>query len=243
MLRDYTKFFIRLGIALAIFFILANLIDNRYIILGIFAGLALIFIIIGLLSTKNHSGYLEIVLKPYMHYERIEKLKDHKDVYNLLKAYGLYYEGNTEQAKQLFAQVSYQEVSNNKRLDLTYRIVQLGILFEENDVEEYKRVYNKALTDTIFLKNKMNKDIFKVKEYILEEKYEEAIELAVIIIPKTQPRLFIVELEYYLARAYFELNRLDDCNAVCEFIHERDYQVKYTELCRQYLVQMNRTIY
>lgn len=243
MIKAYFKFFIRLGIVIGLYFILNSFITNRLIILGIFVVIATIYVVIAMMNTKNYSGYLEIVLNPEMHYSKIETVRDEKDKYNLLKAYGLYYEGKFDEAKVLFDSVSYQVISKDRRLDFTYYVVKLGLLYEENNIDEYKATYQKAVEDNIFLKVRIHKDIFKVKEYVLDKKFEEAIELAVLVIPKVKPRLYMIELEYLLAKSYYELNKLDDCNAVSEFISEKDYKVMFTDLCRQFLIQMNRTIY
>lgn len=243
MFKTYVKFFIRLGIVIALYFMLSNFIENRMIILGIFVAIAAVYLIFAIKNTKNYAAYLEIVVNPQLHYEKIENLKDDSNKYNLLKAYGLYYEGKFDEARSVFNSVNYQTVSDDKRLDFVYTVVKLGLLFEEKQLEEYKATYSKAVEEKIFLKVRVNKDIFKVKEYVLEEKYEDAIELAILIIPRVQPRLFVVELEYLLAKSYFELNKLDDCNAVSEFISEKDYKVMFTDLCRQFLIKMNRQVY
>lgn len=242
MLKAYIKFTLQLIIVIGAYFLLDYYLPNSRYILYIYIGLALPFLFWGLLSSKNYTGYLDTVVKPDLFYESIQKYKSDKaDIYHLLLAYGNYYEGKTEDAKNYFSKVKYQEIDKDPKLDLVYYIVQLGLSFEEGDLINYSKTYQKALDERVFAKAKLNKDIFKVKEFVLEKKYDDAIELAFIVIPQTKKRLYIMELEYLLAVAYYETNRLDDCNAVCEFVSEKDHKVKFTDLCRAYLAKMNRT--
>lgn len=244
MIKTYTIFFLRLLIVIGLYYGLEQLGVERWIILIILLGVLSVFIIYGLSKTKSYSGYLEVVLKPTMHYEAIEHLREsNKDYFNLLKAYGLYYQGFHEEARRYFNLVQYSNVSSNAKLDATYYTVKLGLLYEEGNKDEYRRIYQISLDENIFLKVRIHPDIFKVKEFVLLEQYDDAIELAMLVIPKAKPRLLIIELEYLLALSYFKTNRLDDCNAVCEFISEKDYQVVFTELCREFLIKMNTRVY
>ena len=183
MIKTYTVFFIRLFIVIGLFFVLEQLGVDRRITSAVLLGVLSIYIIYAISKTKSYTGYLDVVLKPIMHYEAIEHLKEsNKDYYNLLKAYGLYYQGLYEESKRYFDMVSYPEVSSNNSLDARYFIVKLGLLYEAGNKGEYNTVYQKALEEKVFIKANIHPDVCKVKEFILNEQYDNAIELAVLII-------------------------------------------------------------
>ncbi len=81
----------------------------------------------------------------------------------------------------------------------------------------------------------MDHQVFEIPKYILEERYEEIVELLIELIPQQKKKYVVLELEYYLAIAYMKLGNLKDARAVLEFVSSKKYQIFYVERCLELL--------
>lgn len=237
----YLKIFAQMGAALLLYWGLNSLIDNNVIVIAILIGIIFLIIIYGIyVIGGNPADLLEIVVDYPKYILHIEKYNEEPSKYHLLKAYGLVYAGKFDEARTEYANVAVKDLKENKHLVFIKTVVDLKFAFENQNADLFKGILFKATEDKVFENVELPNDLFKAHLAILEADYKKAEKLCKEVIPVIKKRLFIIELEYLLAVSYFELNKLDDCSAVCEFVVEKNYQVEFTEKCSVMYNKVNR---
>lgn len=240
MTRNYIILSIQIVIGFGIYYLLTSLIENNLIVLAILLGVALIFVVYGLFQSKNPADVLEIMSDTDKYLDGIEKHKEKPNKYHLLRAYGLIHAGKFEDAKNEYRLITDQEQLKDKHLKFIDTVLNLKIAYQDGNTSLYKGIFNKAVEDEVFKNVNVSDEMFLVHLQMLQGKNKDAEETAKKVIPTIKKRIYIIELEYLLAVSYYNQNKLEDCNAVCEFVIERDFNVIYTSLCQKMHNTLNK---
>jgi tetratricopeptide (TPR) repeat protein len=221
-------------IVIAVYYILSTYIKNLYVLLGIFVASGLVIIFFRALFIRNEADLLEVLVDPEKHFESIKRFENKDDnKYNLLYAYGLSYTGKYEEASASLEKVNYNDIASSNNLHYVYTVTKLHLLYNNKDAGQYKSVYQNAIAYNVFNKVDIPGVVFEAHSLLLDGQSAKAEELLRENIPKVRKRILIIELEYLLALAYYNQNKVEDCNAVTNFIIEKNYPVVYTTLCKE----------
>ena len=148
-------------------------------------------------------------------------------------AYGYVHAGMYDEAQSYFSK-------KDKNLIFAYTATEIKLIYNKDNRDLLEGLINQAIENNVFKNVNVTNDLFRVHLYILDEKYEFAEELAKDVIPTLKKRVYIFELEYLLALAYYEQNKLDDCHAVTDFVIEKNNNLIYTSLCQKLNDKINR---
>lgn len=219
-----------------LYYLLASYIENTYVLLGVIIVIGVVVIFVRSLFIRNDADILEALVKPDAYFEFINKfeIKD-SNKFNTLKAYGLSYTGEYDEAQVLLDKVVYKDIRTSSNLHYVYYVTQLHLAYYNKDRILYNEKLDEAIGLRVFQKVEIPDESFQVHSLLLDGQSEEAEELLKITIPKIKKRILVIELEYLLALAYSNQNKMDDCKAVCEFIIEKNYPTVHTTLCKELL--------
>lgn len=239
MSRKNVIWIIQVLVVVGLYYILSTYITNLYLLLGIFVVAGIVIILIRSIFIHNDSDILEVLVHPDKHFDYIMKYKDKdENRYNLLYAYGLTYIGKFDEALEAINKVQYDDIKTSANLHYDYHVTKLHLAYNNKDRGGYKESYDFANSFNVFQKVDIPKEAFEAHLLLLSGYSDQAEELLKKIIPKIRKRILIVELEYILALAYFNQNKMEDCKAVCEFIVEKKHPVVYTTLCEELLTKV-----
>lgn len=236
MLKDFLKLIFKIALILGVYYVLSIFIDDLYIVIGVSVITipAIIYNVIGnskyvyeLEDLCNSSNFLEKVKKVYIRKE--------ESIYNCYLAYAHIYQGDFDEAALAISKIIKDKITKNNKALQIYYIVLLKLAFEEENLEKFNTVYREFQMIELHKKEKISHQVFEIPKYILEERYEETVELLSELIPQQAKKYVIIELEYYLAIAYLKLKNYKDAKAVLEFVSNKKYQVFYVERCKELL--------
>ena len=236
-MKKYIRLFLQVAFALLVYFMLASVLSDTWLIIIFVA--AFIFILwFTNRGGKDHTYCLDLfcdVNKHLMYTEK--KLKGKKEsLYILYKAYGDLYNGETEGIEEQLHRINIEDLKIKDRY--IFEEVKLKLLYNNKDIDQYsiklteinngefKEIYQNELL------------ILKGLLYLLEEKYDELVELMFEIIPKQKESYRVIELEYYLALAYIAQDKDEDAVAVLEFITKRDFKIYFVTKGKELLDQL-----
>ncbi len=236
MIRNSLKITITFILLLIAYYILNIYFDDMviiFIILTITVPIALYSIVM----KGSYEFKLEVLCDPDSYLEVIQKKYANKDesIYNTYLAYAYLYQGNFAEASMAIKKVDKNIVQQKSKDNTVYYMILLKLAFNEQDLEKFNALFQK-FQDIELEKNTMiDFRVFEIPKYIMEERYEEIVELLIELIPRQTKRYLIIELEYYLALAYIELGKIEDATAVLEFISKKKYRIFYVEKCQELL--------
>ena len=234
MTKNLVKFFIQLFVIVLLYYLFAEY-GLSYLFAILAAVVFVAFIIFNQGKSRNKEIYLEVGCDAQRYLDTLEKLHretDNQNVYRLSRAYGLIYKGQIDEARILFQDVHFDEIAKKEKYEPIYLRTKAKLAYEAGD-----QVTLKAMLDELALAEdpkehyEITKDYLRILTLLLQERYEEAIAILVETIPAQHRRVHIVELEYYLAYAYYKDGRIEDAVAVTEFIVKKGYRVHYSDLC------------
>jgi hypothetical protein len=234
-MKQYGIWMIQLLIIFGIYYVLQQYIDSQFIIIVIAVVVGILGIVARAVIVHNQADILEVLVDVDKHMKSIERYKDkekQQNTYQLLLAYGYTYSNKLLSAQDALNKVDYEEIKHNRHLHYAYFATKLNLLYNNKDIMGYKETLEKANMYNVFRVVDIPKEAFEVQLLILESKHQKAIDLAKEVIPKVRKRLLIVELEYLLALAYKNLNHKEDALAVADFMWNKNYNVKYTQFCK-----------
>jgi hypothetical protein len=240
MFKTYGKITLQLAIGFALYYLLNYFIEDKLIVIAVLLSIVAIFLTYGILQSKNPADVLEIMIDYDRYIKHIERFKEDQNKYNLLKAYGLVHHGDYDTARSTYALITDTKQLEDKHLKFIDTAINLKFAYNADNLGLYTGIYTKAVEDGVFKEVNLHDDVFKVHLKMLERKYLDAEEVAKEVIPGLKKRIYIIELEYLLAKAYFEQNKLDDCSAVTEFVVDKGFNVVYTKLCEEMHQKVNR---
>ena len=235
MNRQTIKFIVQVLLGFGFYYLMITLIEDRTIVLIILLSIAAIFIIYGLLRSKNPADYLEVLCDADKLLDQAERMNNKPNKQRLLKAYGLIHKGNYDEAKAIYQGITDQDHLKDVHLKFIDTAYQLKVAFNDENQALFSGIYNQAVTDNVFKNVNLHDDVFNVHMNVLDKRYSKAIELAKEVIPTIKKRVYIIELEYLLAYSYNKERKTEDAKAVCEFVTEKNFNVVYTELCQDLL--------
>lgn len=231
MTTNILKFFVQLTVIIVLYYIFAQF-ELQYVFLVIASVLVVLFVVFNRNQNKMQEIYLEIACDATRYFEKLEKNhkeKDDMNIFQLQQAYGLVFQGKFEEAQRYLSNVQYDQLEQQEKYQTIYKRVQAKLAFEEKDEPELKRLLNIVVEEEIV--DELLRDYIKVMILILREEYEQAIALLMDTIPIQRTRVYIIELEYYLAYCYVQFNQQDDALAVLEFVVKKGYRIVYTDTC------------
>jgi len=241
MFKMYGKVILQVGVAFLIYYALRTVIESDLIIIGILVGIIVAVILYGVLFlSRNPADLLDIVCNVEKYNVYIEKFKDDENIYSLLKAYGYIHTGSIVEARESFNKVNKELLKKEKNIIFIKTAIELELKYDENDTQGFYLLLEKAKEEKVFVNVLVPNEIFDVHLEMLNKNYSKAEEVAKEVIPNIKKRLYVIELETLLAESYFEQNKLDDCSAVSEFVVEKNYNLKYTEICKKMFEKVNR---
>ncbi len=236
--KSLIKYFVQVTIALGLYFLFVIYLDMKWPFILILVVVALGFLVFNVKNTKNGEPLLELQCDAQKYLDFIEeKYQEDPNQYHLSKAYALLFKGENDQAKEEFLKVDKSSIDKKSKFLPIYIRIEIMLAYYENDKQKLKRLLDD--TSIPFEENELLKDYIKVFILLIEERYEETISLLVDIIPMQEQRVHIIELEYYLAYAYYKFNQLDDAKAVIAFIIGKNHKVVFTKLCDELHEKMN----
>lgn len=217
-------------IGIIIYYILSSYIKDRALLIGAILLIGIVFIAIRAMFIANDADVLEVLINPEQFFESIKKFENRdKNRYNTLYMYGLTYTGEFDKAEMLLSGIVYPDIRTSRNLHYDYYVSKLHLLYNNKEKSEYKNIYKEAKEKKVFQKVGVSPDAFLPHLLILENDNEKAIEILKNVIPNIQKKILIIELEFILAKAYYNLNKTIDCKAICEFIIKKNHPIVYTE--------------
>jgi hypothetical protein len=217
---------LKVVVIILLYYILDALFDDTVIIIVLVSFILLYILYILIFKTRDNQkleimcdapGYLFLLTKKY---------SKRKHVYSdLYFAYGYVYHGEFDKASELIAKYDETNLSEENRY-IWYNI-KFKIAYNNNDRNTYMDLYRRLKESSMSKKYLNELDVAKAPIYILEENYEDLITYLMDLIPKQLKRFRIVELEYYLALAYYKSNWKEDATAITEFMLKKNYQIVY----------------
>lgn len=239
MIKMYAKVLLQAGAAVGLYYLLHMFIENDIVIVVILFSVVIAIMVYGIYAIDSSpADLLDISVDPDKFETKIEKYKNDTSKYQLLKAYSLVHRGEYDKAKVEYSKVT--TTFSKKHEVFIKTAIDLKFAFNNNNKDLFRGILTKAIDESVFEKVNVPNDTFKVHQHVLDKKYKEAEELAKEVIPTIKKRLYIIELEYLLALSYFEQNKLDDCDAVCDFVIHKDYKLQYTDLCKEMYKKINK---
>ena len=222
--------------AIIIYYVLSSIVKNNLILLGIVLVAGALIIVARSMFIHNDAFDFEMKMNPELYFESIKKfeVKD-KNKYNTLLSYGLSYIGETERSKQIHEKIVYGDIKTSANLRYQYYVAKLHLIYNNKDEAEYKTTYEEAKSSGVFRKVDIPQEAFEVHLLSLKEKHEVVEDLLLQIIPQIRKRILVIELEYILAVTYYNLNKIEDCKAVCEFVIKKNHPTVHTKLCSELL--------
>ncbi len=228
-MRKGVKVYLFQVLVLASLVVLYDVTKSLPLLIGIIVLISAGYIIYGLYFKIRPLPYLEKIVNPDVYMEYIEnKVKKRALLYYpLYKAYGLIYQNKMEEAIAVYSESTLETRDFDEDLFRVNTLVEAHIYYYQKDkqalVDLEKRIEGHkhrtfALGQTIVL--------FR---HLIAEEYYKAKELLLLLIPEYKTRLHIVEMEYYLALCYVQLNNETDALAVINFMLEKRYPLFYTQ--------------
>ncbi|MBN2604396.1 MAG: hypothetical protein JXR62_01075 [Bacilli bacterium] len=220
------SFMVKVIVIILLYYILDALFDDTIIIIVLVSFILLYILYILIFKTRDNQkleimcdapGYLSLLTKKYS-----KRNNTYSDLYF---AYGYVYNGEYDKALELIQKYDVTKLNEENRY-IWYNI-SLKIAFHNNDRNLYMGLYQKMKESSPSKKFMNELDVAKAPIYILEENYEDLIAYLMDLIPKQLKRFRIVELEYYLALAYYKGNWKEDGLAITEFMLKKNYQLIY----------------
>lgn len=215
-------------VSVAVYYLLDYLF-GFVITLIIFIIILIFYIARGLSKGNDVSLYIEVACNPAKYIEEVEKRYKNKDVtiLNLYRTYGKIFMGEFIDVDNILSQIDYSMLSNKEKI--MFHEISLKNVFNNKDIELYKEMLESILSEGIEIEFPNEVEIFKIPILVMNESYDEIVSKLFELIPAQRKRLRIFELEYYLAIAYIELGKIEDANAILEFIIGKDLKFIYTE--------------
>ncbi|MEC9485688.1 MAG: hypothetical protein UMR38_07415 [Candidatus Izemoplasma sp.] len=232
-MRKGVKVYLFQVLVLASLVVLYDVTRSFPLLIGVIALISGGYIIYGLYFKIRPLPYLEKIVNPSVYMEYIEsKVKRRVPLYYpLYKAYGLIYQNKLDEAVSVYQENTLTIDDLNEDLFRVYTLVEAHIYYYQNNkqalinlekrIEGHKhRTFAVGQTIVLF-------------RHLIDEEYYKAKELLLLLIPEYKTRLHIVEMEYYLALAYGQLDNKEDALAVIDFMLDKNYPVFYTNLFKE----------
>ena len=236
MFNRYFKTSLGFVILIIGYYILSIYLDDMVIIAGVLL-IAVPIAIYNIVVKRDFEYKLEMFCDADSYLEIVEKKYSNKDesFYNTYLAYAYLYQGNFDNATLAIQKVDKEVIKQKPKDNIVYYMVLLKLAFHEENIEKFNLLFEEF--HNIDLGKKINIDfkVFEVPRYILEGRYQEVVDMLMGLIPRQTKRYLIIELEYYLAIAYIELDKIEDATAVLEFISKKRYRLFYIEKCQEML--------
>lgn len=170
----------------------------------------------------------DVDMVAYQHYIEHELTSRKQRYYPLYKAYELVYKGAFDEAQSYYDTFDQSIKVKERNLYRIKAVVEMQLFYYHNDGEKLDSLLSSVKASKLGSFELINS--IKTYQLLLQKNYEEAADILMVIIPRLRSRVQIVEMEYYLAFCFYQLNRLDDANAITDFMLDKDYEVIYTAL-------------
>lgn len=241
MMKDTLKLSLSFVIMIIGYYILSLYLDDMVIVVGILV-ITIPIAIYNIVIKSSYEYQLEILCDADRYLETVTKkyVKKNESIYNLYLAYAYLYQGKFTEATLAISNIDKEIIESKAKYNKVYNMILLKLSFNEKDLTMYNTIFNNFQEVGLEKNEKIDFRVFEVPKYILEERYEEVVELLIELIPRQPQRYLIIELEYYLAIAYVKLGRLEDAIAVLEFISNKKYNIFYIEKCQEMLKEIQK---
>lgn len=232
MMKESLKLSIKLVFIITVVSVLFRYFETKelvpYLIIAISG-----YFLYSIVFKGNKELRLEILCDALKYHEYLENKEfKNKNTYHLLKAYALFYLGNTDESKQFLSKVVYADIKNIK-YQCIYYMLQLKYLFEEHNPSQYEKKLNEFSQSGLLDKFDADRDMFSIPLLIMNQQHQEAVPMLMKLIPLQKKRYYILEMEYYLALCYQALQEKDNFNAVIDFMVSKPYEIVYIYKCRK----------
>jgi len=230
------KIVIRMIAIIIIYYVLDYFFESTIIIILVLVAAAF-FISYNSIFKYDFDHKLKSLCDADSYLERINKRKSKKNgsIYNTYLAFAHVYIGNYAEAKKSIALVDKEVLSKKRDLIEKYYGSKLKIAFNDNDLDSYTMILKEFEIVYIGQNSEVTFKFFELPKYILEENYSEAQAILLEMIPQQKKRIYIYELEYYLALAHIALDSKEDATAVLEFVSSKQFKLIYIEKCKELL--------
>jgi hypothetical protein len=237
MNRKYINFLLRFGVIVAAYVIAAQYLDDQYI-LYITIGISFIYIVSRMLTKKDPLDELVRYCNVPNFLRKSEKtLIKNQTKHSVYMAYGKLYEGAIVDSKWYLGKVNVEMLKEDGETYHMYLQTLLRHEYEQGNVEQIEEIFKIAVADASIHPNTEN--IAKMMILMIEEKYQEALEALLDMIPKEDRRHVIMELETILGEVYISLDQLEDAKAVLEFVASRKYHTIHVEKAKSMLASLS----
>lgn len=206
-----------------------------YYVLGVFA---FALIVSRVVSKQSSEVFIEISCDAPKYLENVEKKYKGKNenLYNLQTSYGLLHQGKEDEAFILFQKVDPELIDNKNRFFPIYIKMKTRELYSTKNYQGLKEYLESNVNESYMDEN--SKDYLKVFTLLADDRFEDAIDTMIVVIPKMKYRIHIIELEYYLADTYRKVGRKEDANAVAEYVAGKEFKIIYTEWCQSIVEEL-----
>jgi len=239
MFRDSFKLSFKIILLVTAYYILDYFFE-RDIIVIILIAIIVVMITINILLKGNPDASLEILCDAGKYLEKVKSKYSKRDenIYNTRLAYAYIYKGENILASTHILKVDKLSLIKKPKEMMIYYLVLLKLAFEESNLEKFNNIYNEYLDQEYKKYEGIDIKVLRIPKYLIEERYTELIDKLIDLIPTLKKRYLIIELEYYLALAYFKTNQLEDAKAVSEFVGSKEYDFIYVEKCNELLKKL-----
>ena len=233
MYKESFKIILRMMVVIILYYVLDYLFENTVIII-ILVLTAAVFVSYNSLFKNDFDYKLKTSCDVNSYLDKINRRLSNKDefVYQTYLAFAYVYQGNYEEAKKSIELVDRNLLSGKQDLTDKYYGAALKVLFEEQDLDKYSIMLEEYRLLHQSEESELDFSFFEVPKYILEKDFLKAKELLLELIPSQPKRLYIYELEYYLALVFIELRNTEDAKAVLDFVISKRFNIIYIEKCK-----------
>ncbi len=230
------KIVIRMVAIITLYYVLDYFFESTVIVVFVIVAAAF-FVSYNSIFKYDFDYKLKTACDANAYLNKINKRKSKKDgsIYNTYLAFAHIYIGNYADASKSIALVDKELLSNKQDLIEKYYGSKLKIAFNNNDLESYTVILKEFENIYIDQNSDVTFKFFEIPKYILEENYSEAQAILLEMIPQQKKRIYIYELEYYLALAHIALDSKEDATAVLEFVSSKQFKLIYIEKCKELL--------
>ena len=242
MLKEYFKFILKVLVIVMTYYILDYLFE-KVVMISILVVIAVLFVLYNTVIKNDFEYKLELMCDPNAYLKKVMNKYINRDenFYNTYLAYAYVHQGDYSNAAHALSKVDFESIKDRPDLVVKFYNTSFKLAFNNNDLDKYALLLNEFDENLYSKSSKVDIDIFKAPKYLLEEDYIGAIDLLKVIIPRQHKRNIVLELEYYLAKAYMETEYYEDAKAVLEFVSKRSYNLIYIEKCKELLKELDNS--
>lgn len=194
------------------------------------------------MKASTDEFFIDFKCDPNAFLTRIEKKnKEANDsLYLLKKAYAYIHLDMITEATEAYSKFDISEMNKDNQFYYMYIIVQTHMYYIDKEKEKLTILIDELQEDELL--------IIELKEYakvylgLLGDDKVSVVEQLKTAIPLQKKRIQLLELEYLLAKQYFDVAKYLDSAFVAEFMSKKKFHSIYIEKCKDIVIEAKKQI-